>query len=374
MRLLLSFSLITLIMILAMPKANAQDLTGIWRGYFITEYSDQYKFEIQVAQNKTNRITGVSYSYLDTRFYGKATLTGFTNKANKTALIQEIKTVEIKMSSGSVACIMKCNVTYTRSGNEEFLEGTYTSAYEKTSENEGVKKGGNCGGGKIFLRKVITSDFYVEPFLKDQPVTKQSSTPVIAPKTLPKSNTSGNKPVTKTPVKTPPAKTPPTKITDNKPKPEKKETVNAPKANEVNIPKKEDAPVKTIIPKAIQIPAQTRSRSNELTKTVIVTNQEITVKLYDNGVIDNDTISVYHNGKPILMNKMLTASPLTITLKLDEEHPEHVLIMVAENMGSIPPNTSLMVVHDGDKRYEVSITSTEQKNAMVRFRYQKRSD
>jgi hypothetical protein len=326
-----------------------------------------------VAQNKTNRITGVSYSYLDTRFYGKAKLTGITNKSNKSALIQEIKTVEIKMESGSVACIMKCNVIYTRSGKEEFLEGTYTSAYEKTSANEGVKKGGNCGGGKIFLRKVITSDFYVEPFLKDKPVVKKSSTLVVAPPIL-KPNTSGNKPVAKKPVKTPPSKNPPAKTTDAKPKPEKKETVNTPKTNAVNIPKKEEAPVKAIIPKTIQIPAQTRARSNELTKTVIVTNQEIIVKLYDNGVIDNDTISVYHNGKPILMNKMLTASPLTITLKLDEENPEHVLIMVAENMGSIPPNTSLMVVHDGDKRYEVSITSTEQKNAMVRFRYQKRSD
>ena len=371
MRLLLSFSLITLIMILATPKANSQDLTGIWRGYFITEYSDQYKFEIQIAQNATNRITGVSYSYLDTRFYGKATLTGYTNKANKSALIQEIKTVEIKMSSGSVACIMKCNVTYTRSGNEEFLEGTYTSAYEKTSENEGVKKGGNCGGGKIFLRKVVTSDFYVEPFLKEKPVAKKPATPAPKPKTGTNSNTT-NKPIVKATPKTVPIQKPAT--TKPKPSPEKKETVSSPKTNEVNIPRKEEASTKTITPKTIQIPSQTRARSNELTKTVIVTNQEITVKLYDNGVIDNDTISVYLDGKPVLMSKMLKANSLTITLKLDEENPEHVLIMVAENMGSIPPNTSLMVVHDGDKRYEVSITSTEQKNAMVRFRYQKRSD
>jgi hypothetical protein len=57
---------------------------------------------------------------------------------------------------------------------------------------------------------------------------------------------------------------------------------------------------------------------------------------------------------------------------MDEDNPEHVLVMVAENLGRIPPNTSLMIVQDGDKRYSVSITSTEQKNAMVRFRYQKK--
>jgi hypothetical protein len=54
---------------------------------------------------------------------------------------------------------------------------------------------------------------------------------------------------------------------------------------------------------------------------------------------------------------------------MEQDGEEHVLIMVAENMGRIPPNTSLMIVNDGDKRYEVRVTSTEQKNAMIRFRY-----
>ena len=30
----------------------------------------------------------------------------------------------------------------------------------------GRRKGDDCGGGKMILRKVITSDFYVEPFLR----------------------------------------------------------------------------------------------------------------------------------------------------------------------------------------------------------------
>jgi hypothetical protein len=44
--------------------------------------------------------------------------------------------------------------------------------------------------------------------------------------------------------------------------------------------------------------------------------------------------------------------------------------MVAQNLGSIPPNTALMMVQAGDQRYTVRLSSTEQKNAMVRFRYQ----
>ncbi|RYF12563.1 MAG: hypothetical protein EOO40_00955 [Deltaproteobacteria bacterium] len=95
------------------------------------------------------------------------------------------------------------------------------------------------------------------------------------------------------------------------------------------------------------------------------------VKLYDNGEVDDDTVSIYLDNKLILAKKRLSASPIELTVKLSEDAPEHVLVMVAENMGRIPPNTSLMLVYDGDKRHEVQITSTEQKNAMVRFRYQK---
>jgi len=351
---------------------KAQNLTGIWRGYFITEFGEQYKFEIQIEQNKSNRITGVSYSYLDTRFYGKATLSGMANPSAKTALIQETKTVELKMSSGSVACIMKCKFEYAKSGKEEFLEGTYTSAYEKTNEAQGVIKGGNCGGGKVFLRKVTTSDFYVEPFLREKPVAK-SNTPANKPSQPATRKPAENKPIAKAPERTP-AKTPPpaNKPVTPKPSQERKHASTPSRTNEVAMPKSESPTNNNIIkPKAFQLPAQTRARTNELTKTLTVTSEEILIKLYDNGVIDNDTISVYHNDKLILHNKMLTASPLIIKLTMDENNPEHVLVMVAENLGTIPPNTSLMIVQDGDKRYEVSITSTEQKNAMVRFRYQK---
>ena len=68
---------------------------------------------------------------------------------------------------------------------------------------------------------------------------------------------------------------------------------------------------------------------------------------------------------------MLTARPLTITINMEEDGEEQELVMVAENLGRIPPNTSLMIVEAGDKRFDVRITSTEQKNAVVRFRYQR---
>src|ERR1700741_270175 len=156
--------LLTLFLIpLCQFSLPAQNLTGIWRGYFITESYDHYKFELQIKQSG-NFVSGVSYSYLSTVFYGKATLTGTFSKEGQSALIKEIKTVELRMSGGSQACIMKCVFKYDKSGKEEFLEGTFTSKFEK--DGLYTKKGDNCGGGRVYLRRVTTSDFYIEPFLR----------------------------------------------------------------------------------------------------------------------------------------------------------------------------------------------------------------
>lgn len=347
-------------------NASAQNLTGIWRGYFITEGADHYKFEIQVEQSPRKGVSGVSYSYLTTVFYGKATLTGNFNPSSKTALVQEIKTVELRMSGASVACIMKCVLQYSKSGNEEFLEGTYTSKYEKSNKTFGIQQGEGCGGGKVYLRKVTTSDFYVEPFLRDKPVAKK---PAVQPN-KPVAKTTTSKPVTKTPPKTTP-KTTTTRPATTKPATSKPVVTNKPKTDTTRrvSPPIQKEEVKKPAP-SISIPTVTRSRQNELIQTINVNNRDVTVRLYDNGEIDDDTISVYMNNQLVLSGKRLSAAPLNITLKLDENNPEYVLVMVAENLGRIPPNTSLMIVQDGDKRYQVRITSTNQKNAMVRFRYQ----
>ena len=103
----------------------AQDLTGIWKGYFITDVGEQYKLEFQIKQDNPSSVTGVSYSYLDVRFYGKATMTGSMDKSEKTFQIQELRTVEVKNMGGGGTCLMKYIFTYDKSGKEEFLEGTF---------------------------------------------------------------------------------------------------------------------------------------------------------------------------------------------------------------------------------------------------------
>jgi hypothetical protein len=60
-----------------------------------------------------------------------------------------------------------------------------------------------------------------------------------------------------------------------------------------------------------------------------------------------------------------------VSIKIDLKKKEQEVIMVGENLGTIPPNTALMIVDACDKRYQLYLTSDETKNAMVRFIYEK---
>ncbi len=361
-----SFTKLYLLFLFLVPipffSVQAQDITGIWKGYFRTSGGEFYKLEFQISNNKSYTATGVSYSYLDVRFYGKATMTGNYIRNSKKLRIREIRTVEVKNISGGGTCIMNYDLVYSRSGKEEFLEGTYLGRNERPLKTDS-SFWGDCGDGIVFLRRVTESDFYLEPFLRNRTAPVN---PPLVKKDPPKTT---NPVVTKPPVNNRPA-TPtlkPKTGTTTKTNPPARPKIDS--VEKITVPVTNEEPIKK--PTVVGTPNALKTRENELVKTLVVTDENVVVKIYDNGIIDDDTISVYLDKKLVLSQKRLTASALVVKIKMDMENPEHELVMVAENLGRIPPNTSLMVVESGDQRFEVRITSTEQKNAMVRFRYQK---
>jgi hypothetical protein len=121
----------------------------------------------------------------------------------------------------------------------------------------------------------------------------------------------------------------------------------------------------------LKLPHTLTQRKAELVKEIKVDTGTIKLDFYDNGQIDGDTISVYVNSMPVVTNQRLTAKPISVKVKIDLKRTEQEVIMVGENLGSIPPNTALMIVNAGEKRYQLYLTSDEQKNAMVRFIYEK---
>ena len=365
---------LSILFLLAASVVQAQDLTGIWRGHFLSTGSrilellgeeDRYKFEVQLNQ-QNKKFDGVTYSYKTTVFYGKASAIGTINPQTKKVLLEEMKIVEVRIANGIDACIMTCFLQYTKSGDEEFLEGTYTSM--------NIRDSTNCGKGTIFLRKVETSDFYKEPFLvKREKEAGKSKTKL--PDNATASKTPAQKPAVKPPaiVKKQPVSPPKTTTKKSVEKPAITKTTPKSDQNDGAVATRIDSVKKTdrVSTPAIVIPRVLRSRENEVVKTITTGEKVIVISLYDNGTIDNDTVSVYLNKKMVVDNQRLTDKPIEVRFTLDDNNNFHELVMVAENLGEIPPNTSLMVVKAGGKQYEVRITSTEQKNAVVVFKYEK---
>ena len=135
-----------------------------------------------------------------------------------------------------------------------------------------------------------------------------------------------------------------------------------------NIPAENPVPIKTERKKGLNnivSPAPITTRANPVIKEIKTTAGNLLIELYDNGQIDGDTISIYHNNQLIISKAGLSAKPLQFNLTLNEQQRHHEIIMVADNLGSIPPNTSLMIITAKNKRYEIFISSTEQKNAKI---------
>lgn len=110
------------------------------------------------------------------------------------------------------------------------------------------------------------------------------------------------------------------------------------------------------------------SRPVKDTKVLQVKSDKIKVDIYDDGEIDNDVVSVYFNGNSVVAHKTLTVAAYSFNLTLIPGKTNE-LVLYADNLGSIPPNTALMIITDGVNRYEVRLSADLRNNASVRFEF-----
>jgi hypothetical protein len=102
-------------------------------------------------------------------------------------------------------------------------------------------------------------------------------------------------------------------------------------------------------------------------KTIDISTDSLKLTFFDNGEIDNDTISVYYNKRLLLSHQRLTDKPLEIAIPV-KPNTTNELLMFAENEGAIPPNTALLIFEDNGKRNEIRIDSDTKKSGAVLFR------
>ena len=127
------------------------------------------------------------------------------------------------------------------------------------------------------------------------------------------------------------------------------------------------------IQKPLVIPGDLVNRKIETIRSVNIVNDSIVLSLFDNGAIDGDTVSVLLNDRVIVSRVGLLARAYNHTIHLTPDMGDSIkIILYAENLGSIPPNTGLLVVRDGDKDYEIRFSGDLQKNSAIILRRNKK--
>lgn len=109
------------------------------------------------------------------------------------------------------------------------------------------------------------------------------------------------------------------------------------------------------------------NRTKKLTLDIPIEGDSIEVSFYDNALVDGDSISLFLNEALLFENIRLTEKAFTIKLSIKDLKETNELVMVAENLGSIPPNTSFMVALVNGKRFTANLESTEKSSAMIRL-------
>jgi hypothetical protein len=218
-----------------------------------------------------------------------------------------------------------------------------------------------------------------------KPTTPKPAEPVVAKVTPPaKTNDAPEKQKPAEPAVTkttpPPAKTivpPVTKpepVAVTKTAPPKVETPAVVKAPPVSVPPpvvNKPAEVKKPEPADPLAAIDAAKRKVENIQALYFKSDSLQLTLYDNGEVDGDTVSVIMNGTVIMPRVGLTTNAVKKTIYTKDAGDSIQLVMYAESLGTLPPNTGLLIVYDGNDRYEIRFSGDMQKSSGIVFRRRK---
>ena len=352
---------------------SAQNLTGRWQGSFIANGDaviNNFTYELIIKENANHQITAQTITKRADQFYASAFAKGTHSIRTQLVQIEETSFEQIKIANELEACLMSNFLTYKNINGHEILEGSYMSTV--------VGGQRNCGSGKVFLEKVSSLLTVNNPKIDTKNIDTQKKKTIIAQKTITNNKTA--------PSKSTKIDAPNTilnaSISANKipPSVEKKNiqaTVNSTIETDTDevVVENEANPTSTITQNSIRnqpinLPWVLVGRENKLVKKIITNSKTVSIDLFDNGTIDNDTIIVFDNKKLLVNKKRLSYKAIHLEFNFTENSREHEVIIVAHNMGTVPPNTALLLLKDGKNRQEYFITSTNKINAKILIVYE----
>jgi hypothetical protein len=341
------------------------DFDGQWKGNFdegsfgVPGYDDGYKYVLELT-TEGSHVSGYSYTYFNegpNRYFTICRLNGTLNRQTNDLVVTEVERTKYNTPPNFQNCFQTHRLHYERDSGMEVLRGTWIPAPNQQ---------GGCGSGTTVLSRRIVNSMPLGYMPRKLTPTKPATRPAT-------------KPVAKAPATKKPMTAPHKKVIAAAPKKNhpsirkapivKKPIIQKPDRIESLVTKKDFSDSKVEKPETISPTLKGfEPRRKDIVKTIAITQPTFKLDFYDNGEIDGDSISVFYNGKVVLSHQRLSDKPISLTLSIDKNARENIVTMYADNLGTIPPNTALMVVTDGSKRYEVRMESDTTKSGSVVFK------
>ncbi len=315
----------------------AQTITGVWKGKI-----NKQKVEVKIIQ-KGDSLTGTSYYHENNGNFRRYSIRGYFDQETNAVTWWDDQLIESGSNSGKDPQISIADFNCP-GGGKMLLEGK-SADVDDPSDPKGIVDLSKTGNTNFPDEWDFVIDNYLvggnHPDIIDS-VARLSSLPRAIPE----------------PVF---AKAEPEPLPELPPARKGMVTIPPPPVAEVK-----PEPVQAMNPQTIE--EKFIARKNILTKEIPVSGDSIELMFYDNAEVDGDSISLFLNNKLIFTHVRLSGNPHSIKIALTDLEAENDLVMVAENLGSIPPNTAYMLAVVGDKRYSAYLASTEEVSALIRLK------
>jgi len=324
-------------LIFCIQKSYSQNITGTWEGLMSDEY-----FKLSVKQ-QGSQLCGQTFDVVidNKKNYCKAYCTG---QYDKTLQIWYLKGIQFIENSGEHV-LMTIKIWKTDNVNSKIMMANITTS-DSPLDFFGMETGEN-----LWIRKISNTP---QKLARKLPVCFQNEQTPSENKIQKEKSLSGKKKKIE--------------ITNKKnPEPATilKDTLSDVKAL---------IKVDTSIESGLSLVKEMNNRQNNIVSKLIVNKPRIELKIYDNGIVDDDTVSIFFDNKLIVSHQKLSAIPIKIDLDVSDSNKTYEMVMFAENLGSFPPNTALVVVTAGKKRYELHSSANLNENAKLQFNYQPSGD
>ena len=345
-----SFSFFIIILFsISISSAHAQMITGVWHGKI-----DNQKVEVKMILTGDS-ITGTSYYYESPSRYRRYIIKGYVDETDNSVVwwddeLIEDKTKGLNLFSHKKRGESKADFNCPGPG-VMMLDGKMYAADNQTKAQ-----------GDVHLDKTETIIFKDEWDYVIKNYTLGANDPdIIDSVGLIAQQPTSTQPDTTTAEETRTA--PPPVVKNETPRKDSPDV----KSEIVGVPvTRQQTKIETKIATPT-IEQKFASREKVFQKQIPLSGDSIELQFYDNAEIDGDSISLFLNSKMIFEHVRLTDKPYVVKLSVNDLQDDNELIMVAENLGAIPPNTSYMVAIVGNKRYDAQLASTEQSSAMIKL-------